>query len=256
MLYTEIKLRGPNRDLHSGLYGGSAVNPIHVLTEILAKLHDEHGAVAIPGFYDGIEPVDSATRESWAALNFDEGRFLREIGLDHAAGERNVGALERLWARPTCDVNGIWGGYTGVGAKTVIPAQAHAKISFRLVPGQDPERLVGLFRDFLKQHADGLQVELDVHSAARGFRVDTNSDFVQAARRALKTIYRKDAVMAGVGGSIPVVEWLKTELGLDSVMLGFGLEDDKIHSPNEKFELVCFRNGCKSHAALLAELAR
>ncbi|MDB5366168.1 MAG: hypothetical protein JWM77_2095 [Rhodospirillales bacterium] len=255
MLYTEIKLRGPNRDLHSGLYGGSAVNPIHVLTEIVAKLHDEHGAIAIPGFYDGVEPVDATTRESWAALNFDEGRFLREIGLDHAAGERNVGALERLWARPTCDVNGIWAGYTGVGAKTVIPSEAHAKISFRLVPGQDPERLAGLFRDFIKQHADGLQVELDVHSAARGFRVDTNSDFVQAAKRALKTIYRKDAVMAGVGGSIPVVEWLKTELGLDSVMLGFGLEDDKIHSPNEKFELVCFRNGCKSHAAFLAELA-
>jgi acetylornithine deacetylase/succinyl-diaminopimelate desuccinylase-like protein len=256
LLYTELKVRGPSRDLHSGLYGGSAVNPIHVLTELVAKLHDEHGAITIPGFYDGVQPIDAATRAAWAALNFDEGRYLRDVGLDHSGGERNIGALERLWARPTCDVNGLWAGDTGVGAKTVIPSEAHAKISFRLIAGQEPEQIADLFRAFLKAHVpDGIHWELDVHSSARGFRLNTESDWLSAARRALKTIFGREAVLAGGAGSIPVVEWLKVELGLDSVMLGFGLEDDRIHSPNEKFELVCFRNGMKSHAAFLAELA-
>jgi acetylornithine deacetylase/succinyl-diaminopimelate desuccinylase-like protein len=256
MVYTELKLRGPSRDLHSGLYGGSAVNPIHVLTELLAKLHDENGAVAIPGFYDAVDPVDAQTRAAWEALNFDEGRFLRDIGLEHSAGERNRGALERLWARPTCDVNGIWAGYTGVGAKTVIPSEAHAKISFRIVPNQNPQDVVAQFRAFLAaQVPAGIHWELDVHSGAAGLRVNSDSPYLNAARRALQTIYGREAALVGGGGSIPVVGWLKSELGLDSVMLGFGLEDDRIHSPNEKFELVCFRNGMKSHAALLAELA-
>lgn len=257
LLYTEIKVRAANRDLHSGLYGGSAANPIHVLSEVVGKLHDEHGAVGIPGFYDSIEPVDEATRAAWEKLNFDEGAFLRDIGLDHSAGERNRPALERLWARPTCDVNGIWAGYTGVGAKTVIPSEAHAKISFRLVPGQEPDRIGELFRDFLKQNIpEGIHWELELHSSARGFRVATGSDFLQAAKRALGKVFEKEAVLIGGAGSIPVVEWLKVELGLDSIMLGFGLDDDKIHSPNEKFELVCFRNGMKSQAAFLAELAK
>ncbi|GIL39309.1 dipeptidase [Roseiterribacter gracilis] len=257
LLYTELKVRAANRDLHSGLYGGSAANPIHVLSELLGKLHDEHGAVGIPGFYDSIEPVDEATRAAWEKLNFDEGAYLRDIGLEHSAGERNRPALERLWARPTCDVNGIWSGYTGIGAKTVIPSEAHAKISFRLVPGQEPDKIADLFRAFLeKELPDYVQWELDIHSSARGFRLNTTSSYLQAAKRALSKVFQTDAVLIGGAGSIPVVEWLKVELGLDSVMLGFGLDDDKIHSPNEKFELVCFRNGMKSQAAFLAELVK
>src|SRR5262249_39751082 len=150
----------------------------------------------------------------WSSLNYDEGSSLRDIGLEHPVGERNLPALERLWARPTCDVNGIWSGYTGVGAKTVIPSEAHAKISFRLVPGQEPDQIAERFRDFLaKEIPDGLHWELDVHSSARGFRVASESSYLQAAKKALGDVFHKDAVLVGGAGSIPIVEWLKVELG-------------------------------------------
>jgi acetylornithine deacetylase/succinyl-diaminopimelate desuccinylase-like protein len=256
LLYTEIALRGANRDLHSGLFGGSALNAVNLLARILGGLHDAEGRVQIPGFYDGLVMPSDEVRAQWAALGFDEGAYLGDIGLSVPAGERAYPALERIWARPTADLNGIWGGYTGPGAKTVIAAEAFAKLSFRLVPGQDPERIVEGLRRFIAERCPAdAKAELRVLSAGTGAVMDDSGPVFAAARAALAAEYGRPAVLAGEGGSIPVVASFRRILGLDSLMMGFGLPDDRIHSPNEKFELACLRHGIRSHVRLLHALA-
>ncbi len=256
LVYMQVDLLAASRDLHSGMFGGSALNPINALTAVLGRLHDADGRVAIPGFYDGVQDVPAAQAAQWAGLGFDESAFLGDIGLSVPVGEKGRGGLERLWARPTCDINGIWGGYTGEGSKTVIAAEAHAKVSFRLVPGMDPDRIAQGFEDFVRAHVPA-DARLTFHRFGNspGMRVPTDSRFVTAARTALEAEYGRPAVLVGGGGSIPVVEAFKRILGLDTLMMGFGLNDDRIHSPNEKFEVACFRHGLRSHIRLLGALA-
>jgi acetylornithine deacetylase/succinyl-diaminopimelate desuccinylase-like protein len=255
LLYTQVTLKGPERDLHSGLFGGSALNPINALTKLLGELTDEGGRVRIPGFYDDVKEIAATEVAQWEALGFDEPAFLGAIGLFAPAGERDRPPLQRLWSRPTADINGIWGGYTGPGSKTVIPTEASAKVSFRLVPDQEPDRIVESFRSFLRSRlpADA-RVEIEVLSSSRGIATDTAKPWVAAARDALHEEYGRPAVLLGSGGSIPVVELFRRVLGIDSLLVGFGLEDDRMHSPNEKFEMRCFRHGICSHARFLGKL--
>jgi acetylornithine deacetylase/succinyl-diaminopimelate desuccinylase-like protein len=256
MTYAQVTLRAANRDLHSGLYGGSALNPINALTRILGELLDANGRIQLPGFYDKVKAVSNAQRAQWDALHFDESAFLGKIGLTTPAGERGYSALERLWARPTADINGIWGGYTGVGSKTVIPSEASAKISFRLVPNQDPDEVMEQFKRFVADRLPpGATVEYEGHTRTPGIEMNLDSPWVRAAQAILTEEYAKPAVLMGCGGSIPVVMSLRTVLGIDSLLMGFGLDDDQVHSPNEKFEQTCFHHGIRSHARLLAKFA-
>jgi acetylornithine deacetylase/succinyl-diaminopimelate desuccinylase-like protein len=256
MTYAQVTLKAANRDLHSGLYGGSALNPINALTRILGELHDPDGRIQLPGFYDGVTPVSNAQRAQWDALGFDERAFLGTIGLDTPTGERGYSALERLWARPTADVNGIWGGYTGIGSKTVIASEASAKVSFRLVPNQDPDEVMQQFRRFVADRLPpGATVEFEEFTRSPGIEVNLESPWVRAAQAVLTEEYGRPAVLMGSGGSIPVVTSLRTVLGIDSLLMGFGLDDDQVHSPNEKFEQRCFHHGIRSHARLLARFA-
>ncbi len=255
LVYMEVRLRAAARDLHSGLFGGAAQNAVNSLVHALAALHDARGAVTLPGFYDGIAEPSNAQRVEWAALNYDESAFLGSIGLRHPVGEAGREGLERRWARPTCDINGIWGGYAGPGAKTVIAAEAGAKVSFRLVPGQDPARVEAAFKAFLRaQVPDDATLSFETFSTGRAIQVARDSRFVAAAREVMADEYGRPAVLIGSGGSIPVVESLSRVLGLDSLLLGFGLDDDQTHSPNEKFEVRCFERGLRTHARLLGHL--
>ncbi|TPG53162.1 M20/M25/M40 family metallo-hydrolase [Roseomonas nepalensis] len=256
MAYAQIDLFAASRDLHSGLYGGMALNPLNLLCRIIAQLHDAKGRVMLPGFYDEVPEVGGNLLAAWDSLGFDEARFLGDIGLSVPAGEEGLKPLVRQWARPTCDVNGIWGGYAGPGAKTVIAAEAHAKVSFRLVGDQDPNAVLDALEAFVKERlpADA-RAEVQRFSSAPPVVVPEDSEEVAAARRALAAEYGREAVLIGSGGSIPVVESFRRILGLDSVLMGFGLDDDQVHSPNEKFDWACLMHGARSHARLLAELA-
>ena len=256
MAYFEVTLKAANRDLHSGLFGGSAMNPINVLTTILGELQDADGRIQLPGFYDRVKPISNAQRAQWDALNFDEAAFLGAIGLSKPVGERGYSALERLWARPTADINGIWGGYTGAGSKTVIASEASAKVSFRLVADQDPEEVFSQFQRFITDRLPaGARVTFQTHSSSRGIEVNTDQPWVRAALDVLSTEYDRPAILMGCGGSVPVVNSLHRVLGIDTLLLGFGLDDDQVHSPNEKFEQRCFHKGIRSHARLLAKFA-
>jgi acetylornithine deacetylase/succinyl-diaminopimelate desuccinylase-like protein len=256
MAYAEVTLKAANRDLHSGLFGGSALNPINALARILGDLQDDNGRIQLPGFYDKVKPISNAQRAQWDALGFDEQVFLGKVGLREPVGERGYSALERLWARPTADINGIWGGYTGVGSKTVIASEASAKVSFRLVPGQDPEEVAAQFKRFVTERLPaGATVEFQDFTRSPGIEVNTDSPWVRAAQAILADEYGKPAILMGCGGSIPVVTSLRSVLGLDSLLMGFGLDDDQVHSPNEKFEQRCFHHGIRSHARLLAKFA-
>ena len=256
MVYVELTLHAAKRDLHSGLFGGSALNPINALTRILGDLHDAEGRVQLPGFYNGINEPRPDLLAAWKALKFDEPGFLGDIGLSVPAGERGRTALERLWARPTADINGIWGGYTGAGSKTVIAAEASAKVSFRLVPGQDPAAVLDAFKRFVieRMPKDG-RVDFTPFASAPGIEIPADSAWVRAAQSALADEFGRPAVLMGSGGSIPVVESLRRILGIDSLLMGFGLNDDQVHSPNEKFEWRCFHHGLRSHARLLDKLS-
>ncbi len=256
LVYVELTLHAAARDLHSGLFGGSALNPINALTRILGALHDAEGRIQLPGFYDGVADTPPAQAAEWQALGFDEAAFLGGIGLSVPVGERGRAALERMWARPTADINGIWGGYTGAGSKTVIAAQASAKVSFRLVPGQDPAAVFDGVQALRARAAAGRR-DGRVHRVRQrpGIEIPTDSRWVAAARAALADEYGRPAVLMGSGGSIPVVESMRRLLGVDSLLMGFGLDDDQVHSPNEKFEWRCFHHGLRSHARLLGKLA-
>ncbi len=255
LLYLELKLRGPARDLHSGIYGGAVPNPLNLLCRVLGQLHDPAGRVQVPGFYDQVLELEE-TRE-WAALPFDEADFLHSAGVETAVGEAGRTTLERVWSRPTCDINGIWGGYAGPGAKTVIPAEASAKLSFRLVPEQDPKRVLAAFRQFLDARMPaGCRYEIAVHGLSPAIRLAADSPYVRAGAKALQAVFDRQPFLIGMGGSIPAVEAIRRLLGTESLLIGFGLKDDLVHSPNEKFELRCFEGGMRTHARLLAELAK
>jgi acetylornithine deacetylase/succinyl-diaminopimelate desuccinylase-like protein len=256
MCNCEITLKGPSMDLHSGLFGGSALNPVNALARILGAMHDDKGRIQLPGFYDAVKPVTPEQAAEWKSLGFDEPAFLRGIGLSAASGEQGLPGLERIWARPTADINGMWGGYTGDGSKTIIPSQATAKVSFRLVPDQDPHAVFESFKRFVSERLPpGAEVSFTPFGMSPGMEIATDTPWVSAARVGLQEEYGRPAVMTGSGGSIPVVEQIKRTLGIDTLMMGFGLDDDQIHSPNEKFEVRCFHQGTRSHARLLGKLA-
>ncbi len=251
----EVTVKAASRDLHSGMYGSAAANPIHILTRILAEIHDGRGKVTIPGFYDGVEPLPNALKEQWEGLGFDHAEFLGDVGLSEPAGETAYTALEQIWSRPTAEVNGIWGGYTGAGFKTVIPAEASAKISFRLVGKQDPETLRTAFRDFVTERLPpDCNAEFIARPGGVASVMPVEDPAFEKARQALSDEWDTEAVFIGEGGSIPVVGELKDILDMDSLLIGFGLKDDCIHSPNEKYELKSFTKGARSWARVLAAL--
>ncbi|KIT14707.1 M20/M25/M40 family metallo-hydrolase [Jannaschia aquimarina] len=255
LLGEEITIEGPDRDLHSGLYGGMARNPIRVLTRILGNLHDDRGRVRIPGFYDGVDDLDEATAAAWGELGFSEEEFLGTVGLSSAAGEDDRTGLEQLWSRPTAEINGILGGYTGEGFKTVLPAKASAKVSFRLVGGQDPVRLRENFRDWvLSQVPKDCRVYFADHGASKAARMDTSAPAFEGVRQALSDEWGEEAAFVGFGGSIPIAGHFQQELGMQSVLTGFAKDGDQIHSPNEKYDLDSFHKGARSWARVLARL--
>ena len=256
LLYTELTLRGPSHDLHSGMYGGSLVNPNNALVRVLAQLHDNDGRITIPGFYDDVREPGDEEKQMWKGLGFDEAEFLGSAGMKTPFGEKGRSTLERIWSRPTCDINGMHGGYTGAGAKTVIPSESSAKVSFRLVPEQDPQKILANFKKWLEARKPvDCEWHIDIHGASPAIRVPTDSPWLRKARQGLKDVFHKDAVLVGSGGSIPVAGSINRLLGYDSLLVGFGLDDDRVHSPNEKFEVRCFEMGMKSHAAMLARFA-
>jgi acetylornithine deacetylase/succinyl-diaminopimelate desuccinylase-like protein len=256
LVYEEIKIKAADRDLHSGLFGGAAQNPIRVLAKIIAAIHDDDGRIAIPGFYDGVKELPEAVKKEWQALDLTAEKFLGQVGLSVPAGERGRLVIEQISSRPTCDVNGIWGGYTGTGAKTVIPAEASAKISFRLVEGQEPARIREAFRVFARARLPAdCKVEFTGHSGAPAVALDWAAPQLAAARAALTQEWGTEALLIGSGGSIPVVADFKRLLGIDTLLIGFGLDDDRIHSPNEKYDLTSFHKGTRSWARILAALA-
>ncbi|MCF4098887.1 dipeptidase [Maritalea mediterranea] len=253
----QVSIKGPSRDLHSGLYGGAVINPLHALANIVSQLHDDEGKVQIPHFYDKVPPLTDAERANLAALNFDENAFLGEIDLSQPAGEAGYSTIERTYARPTCDVNGMWGGYIGEGHKTVIASEAHVKLSCRLVGDQDPVDIAKNIEKFFKDRLpEDFTMKFHTFGAAYALKLPIDSPYLNAAQEGLRTEYGRDTKMIGMGGSIPAVGAIKNILGLDSVMVGFGLSDDNIHSPNEKYELTCLRRGIRSHAAILHEIAK
>ncbi|WP_026870336.1 dipeptidase [Inquilinus limosus] len=256
MVYEQVTITAANRDLHSGMYGGSARNPIHVLARILAALHDDDGRVTVPGFYDGVPETPTQLKAQWQSMGFDEADFLGQVGLSVPAGERDRTALERLWARPTCEVNGIWGGYTGEGAKTVIPSQAHAKVSFRLVGDQDPDKVRAAFHDFVQKRLPAdCSAKFWSRDGSPALSLPIDNPALTRARGALQEEWGRPAMLVGSGGSIPVVGSFKRLLGMDSLLVGFALDDDRVHSPNEKYDLTSFHKGIRSWARILAALA-
>lgn len=256
LVLEEVSIRGANRDLHSGMFGGAVVNPIHVLARIVADLHDAEGRVAVPGFYEGVEELPEDVAEQWRALAFDDAAFLGDVGVSVPVGEPDRSVLEKIWSRPTCDVNGIVGGYTGQGSKTVLPAEASAKVSFRLVGKQNPQKIADAFRAFVRARlpADCTAAFLS-HGASPAHQMPFTSEVLNRARRALAQEWDREPVLAGSGGSIPIVGIFKQDLKMDALMVGFGLKDDRIHSPNEKYDLSSFRKGARSWARILGALA-
>jgi acetylornithine deacetylase/succinyl-diaminopimelate desuccinylase-like protein len=256
LLGEEITLTGPDRDLHSGSYGGAAINPIRVLARIIAGLHDDKGRVTVPGFYDGVTEVAPEIAAQWDGLGFDADRFLGAVGLSHPAGEAGRSVLEAIWARPTCEVNGIQGGYTGAGFKTVLPSKAHAKISFRLVGTQDPQKIRAAFRAQVRAALPpDCRVEFHDHGAAPAAQMATDHPAFEAARQALGAEWPRPAAFVGAGGSIPIAGYFKDILGMDSMLIGFANADDQIHSPNEKYNLSSFQRGMRSWARVLAAIS-
>ena len=257
MVGEEVIVHAANRDLHSGMFGGPAMNPVRVLARIIADLHDETGRITIPGFYDDVLELPADVADQWHALRFDGGKFLGDVGLSVPAGEQGRSILEMIWARPTCDVNGITGGYTGQGHKTVLPARASAKFSFRMVAKQDPQKIAASFRQFVKNRLpEDCEAEFISHGASSAITLPFASEALNRARRALQAEWGAEPVMAGCGGSIPIVAAFKATLKMDSLMIGFGLESDRIHSPNEKYELTSFHKGARSWARVLSALSQ
>lgn len=252
----EIVVRAADRDLHSGYYGGAAANPISILAKLLADMHDETGRVTIPGFYDGVEETPANVLDSWKKLGETPEKFLGPIGLSVPSGEKGRSVLELTWARPTAECNGISGGYEGDGFKTVIPAEAMAKVSFRLVHKQDPDKIREAFRSFVRARIPAdCSVEFHPHGASPAIQLPYDSPILTKAKQALSEEWQKPALLLGGGGSIPVVGDFQTYLGIESLLVGFALAEDNIHSPNEKYDLESFRKGQRSWARILHQLA-
>jgi len=255
LLGEDFTITGPDRDLHSGMYGGIAMNPIRVLSKILAGLHDDSGTITLPGFYDGVPELSDAVRSQWQGLNFDHTKFLSDVGLVEPAGEQDRTPLEQIWSRPTCDVNGIWGGYTGDGFKTVLPSKASAKLSFRLVGTQDPDVIRETFRSYLENALPpGFTVEYRTEKGAPGSQMSIDDPAFELARKALSDEWPLPAAYVGCGGSIPIAGFFKDILGMDAMLIGFGKDDDQIHSPNEKYDVESFHKGIRSWARILSAL--
>jgi acetylornithine deacetylase/succinyl-diaminopimelate desuccinylase-like protein len=256
LAYFEIIVRGAKTDLHSGTFGGAVANPCNALAVILASLKGPDGKIAMAGFYDPVRPLEDWERAEFARLPFSEAEFQASLGVTTLEGEAGYTTLERKWARPTCDVNGLYGGYQGPGPKTVLPCIAGAKLSFRLVPDQDPKTVAAQFRAHVRAVCPpGVTYEIIDHHGAPAVLVDTKTPGVRAAVRAIEAGFGKAPVFIREGGSIPVVGLLKNELGVDTLLLGWGQNDDNLHGPNEKFALADFHRGIKASAHLLAELA-
>ncbi len=255
LLGEDFTITGPSRDLHSGMYGGIAMNPIRVLTRILAGVQDDTGAITLPGFYDDVPELSDEIRSQWQRLNFDHSGFLGDVGLKHPAGESDRTPLEMIWSRPSFDINGIWGGYTGDGFKTVLPSQASAKLSFRLVGNQDPETIRASFRQYLESNLpEGFKVEYRTEKGAAASQMSVADPAFEKARAALSDEWPSAAAYVGCGGSIPIAGYFKEILGMDAMLIGFGRDDDQIHSPNEKYDMESFHKGMRSWARILDAL--
>jgi acetylornithine deacetylase/succinyl-diaminopimelate desuccinylase-like protein len=251
----EVIVTAADRDLHSGLFGGAARNPIHVLADILAGLHDKDGRVTLSGFYEDVSDPPGEIRARWQGLDFDPDRFLGSVGLSVPAGERGRSVLEQIWSRPTAEVNGVIGGYTGAGFKTVIASRASAKVSFRLVAGQDPEKVSAAFREFVRARLPAdCRADFIGHAGNPAISLPLDGGYVAHAAAALAEEWGKPAAVIGSGGSIPVVGDFKKILGMGALMVGYGLDDDRIHSPNEKYDLTSFHKGIRSWARILGAL--
>jgi len=255
LMYLEIEATGPARDLHSGMYGGAAPNAVYGLIELLAKAKDPDGRIQIPGVYDGVVPPDAAETESWQRLPFSEQEFLQhEVGSNELTGEPDQTVLARIWARPTFEVHGIAGGFTGAGAKTVIPAKAVAKVSMRLVPKQDPERILAALKDWVKKSTPkGIQTEVRVLSANPAVSVNPDHPAIHTAAKAFSDVFGKPTVFIRSGGSIPIVGEFANFLGIPTVLMGFGLPDDGLHSPNEKYRISNYYTGINTIARFLEQ---
>ena len=255
LLGEELTITAPDKDLHSGMYGGIAMNPIRVLSRIIASLHDETGRITVPGFYDGVPELSDELEAQWQGLAFDHDSFLGDVDLSQPAGEQDRTPLEMIWSRPTCEVNGIWGGYTGDGFKTVLPSKAHAKISFRLVGTQDPLAIRENFRQMVQDALPpDCTVEFGGHGASGANAANTSDPMFEAARKALSDEWGLPAAYVGCGGSIPIAGHFQNILGTEPMLIGFGKDDDALHSPNEKYDMESFHKGIRSWARVLDAL--
>jgi acetylornithine deacetylase/succinyl-diaminopimelate desuccinylase-like protein len=258
LVYLEIEARGAMRDLHSGLYGGAAPNAVFGLIELLAKAKDANGHILIPGIYDDVEPPSAEEKDSWKHLPFDEEDYLKnEVGSTELTGEPGYSVFERTWARPTFEVHGIAGGFTGTGAKTVIPAKAVAKVSIRLVPRQDPDKIIRSVQQFVKENTPrGIKCDVRVLSAGPGLMVNTDHPAIRVAAKAFSDIFGRSTVFTRSGGSIPIVGDFATHLGIPTILMGFGLPDDGLHSPNEKYNIRNYYDGIRTLAHFFEEYGR
>jgi len=245
LIYTEVEARGPSRDLHSGMYGGAAPNAVFGLVELLAKMKDANGRIQIPGMYDDVQPPTPAEKRSWEHLPFDEKEFLsHEVGATQLTGEPGYPVLERIWARPTLEVHGIAGGFTAAGAKTVIPARATAKVSMRMVPNQDPQKIIAAYKKFVAENTPaGIQTEVRILSWGPAIMVNPDHPAIHVAAQSFRDILGKETVFIRGGGSIPIVGDFAKHLGIPTILMGFGLPDDGLHSPNEKYKVANYYAG-------------
>jgi acetylornithine deacetylase/succinyl-diaminopimelate desuccinylase-like protein len=255
LVYTEIEARGPARDLHSGLYGGAAPNAVFGLIELVSKLKDQSGRIMIPGMYGDVKQPSPAEKQSWSTLGFNEQDFLkREVGSTALTGEKGYTVLEKIWARPTLEVHGIAGGFTGAGAKTVIPARATAKVSMRLVPNQDPAKIITAYKRFVRENTPaGIETEVRILSSGPAIMVNPDHPAIAVAARAFKDILGRDTVFIRSGGSIPIVGDFAKHLGIPTILMGFGLPDDGLHSPNEKYKVSNYYAGIMTIAHFLEQ---
>jgi len=255
--YMEVEVTGPNRDLHSGVYGGAVANPINTLCQMIASLHDENGRVTIPGFYDKVAELSASDRESLNKAPFNLNEYKKDLDINDVRGEKGYSTIERTGTRPTLDVNGIWGGYTGEGAKTVLPSKAHAKISMRLVPNQISSEITDLFTRHFKSIApSSVKVKVTAHHGGEPAVTPTDSKAFKAASKAFEEVWGKTPIPTRDGGSIPIVALFKKELGLDTVLMGFGLDSDAIHSPNEHYGVQNFLLGVETIVAFYKNFAK